>query len=113
MSGTTDPFAPPFTAEFGASAAASPAAARTITNITVTSMNSQRVGVAFTVRGTFKIAAGALTYADDKGVPSAIPLQETFTYSFVHPGFNATGTQTVTVGVPGGVSAKSNTFKVV
>lgn len=109
MSGAVDPFAPAFAAEFGAS----PAPASTITNITVTPVNSQRVGVAFTVRGTFQIAAGALTYTDDKGVPVAIPVRETFTYSFVHPGFNAAGTQTITVGVPRGVWAKSNAFKVI
>lgn len=107
MSGTTDPFAPPFTATFGASAVT----AQTITNLKVATITAQRVGVAFTVSGTFQTTA-SLIYTDDKGT-SAISVPETFTFSFVHPGYKAVGTQTLTVGVPGGVSTKSNVFKVV
>lgn len=107
MSGTADPFTPTFTVAFGASAVT----AQTITNLKVATITAQRVGVAFTVSGTFQITA-SLIYTDDKGT-SAISVPETFTFSFVRPGYKVVGTQTLTVGVAGGVSAKSNAFRVV
>lgn len=104
----TDPFAVTFSAAFGGSVAA---IAPTITAITMTPVNTQRIGVAFTVRGTIQYAA--LAYSDDGGTMGTL-IPETFAYSFVHPGFTSTATaQTLTVGVPGGVSVKSNAFKIV
>lgn len=91
-----------------------------IINPTLSHVNTQRVGVAFTVHGTFQFAdpawVAALEYSD--GVSTAKPANlkttvGTNVFSFVHPGYVTPGKYTLTVAVPGGMSTNSNEFEVV
>lgn len=90
-----------------------------IIGITIDHVNTQRVGIAFTVRGAFvlddQISATALEYSDEVSTATVADSTVTAgeaTYSFVRPGYAAPGMHTLTVSA-GGVSAKSNLFVVV
>ena len=90
-----------------------------IVGVSIVHVNTQRVGIAFTVKGTFElddqISATMIEYSDEVNpaqvADSTVTAGEA-TFSFVHPGYTEPGTHTLTVSA-GGVSAKSNLFVVV
>ena len=91
-----------------------------ITNLSITHINTQRIGVAFTVTGSFQFTypgwSVALEYSDDTANATAANANITLgtnVFKFVHPGYTTAGTHTLTVATPNGVSAKSNPFNVV
>ena len=93
--------------------------ANLVKNITIATVNTQRVKVAFTVKGTFAYdePVSNLQYADDKGAlhptNAVLVKPDVYSFSFVHPGYTKAGTYRLSVGVPGGVIVASNQFKVV
>lgn len=101
---------------------ASPISTSTIVaSVTVATISTQRVGTAFTVRGTFAFdgdnPVSSLQYMDDKGAAkpanATVVAPDVYTYSFVHSGYTKAGTYTLTVGAANGATAKSNTFQVI
>lgn len=90
-----------------------------IIGLTLNHINTQRVGIAFTVRGEFElddnISATSVEYSDESSTATAAAATVTAgeaVYSFVHPGYAEPGQHTLTVSAAG-VSAKSNLFVVV
>jgi hypothetical protein len=92
----------------------------TVSKVTVDPVNTQRVGVAFTVTCSLAFSGDnpvtSLQYADGSGPMRSIyvtaVMPDIYTLDFVHPGYATPGTYQVTVGA-GGVSGISNKFKVV
>lgn len=92
-----------------------------VSSVTIAHVNAQRVGVAFTVQGTFRFDGdnpiGNLQYLDDKGTAkvagASVLASGAYAFSFVHPGYTKVGTYTLTVGTSGGATATSNQFQVV
>lgn len=73
----------------------------TAAQMTLAHINTQRVGVAFTIYGTYQLTTDpeTLQVKDDN---TTVSVTTSFTpgisgFSFVHPGFHATGTYTITV----------------
>lgn len=99
-------------------AATSPVSASAlVSTVTLDHINAQRVGVAFTVHGTFEFERSApvnLQFGDDKGALKNITnvtfKPGIFSFSYVHPGYNKAGTYTLIVGAPNGATAQTNSF---
>lgn len=91
-----------------------------IIGVTIVHVNTQRVGIAFTVRGSFElddlISATQIEYSDETNpatVAAATVEAGEATWSFVHSGYAEPGMHTLSVALVGGISAKSNLFVVV
>ena len=89
-------------------------------NWTISHINTQRIGVAFTVNISFQLPGGAanLTFTDDKGSPqvaSPVVTTRATTVSFQHPAPTKVGMHTVTLFASGDPSnsVTSNAFQVV
>lgn len=91
-----------------------------ISGIALVHVNTQRTNIPFTVRGTFElddqISTTEIEYSDDVNtaqLASPVITAGDATFSFVHPGYPAVGTHTLTVAIVTGLSARSNPFDVV
>jgi hypothetical protein len=91
-----------------------------ISGIRLVHVNTQRVNIPFTVRGEFllddQISTTMIEYSDD--VNTARPAASMITagdarFEFVHPGYDAVGTHTLTISLVTGLSVRSNPFDVV